>query len=108
MKLSFSTLGCPAWTLRQVIDLARRERYDGVELRFIEGDAALWKRPEFTGAGLAGTVATFRDAGLVVAEPVGRYSYYRLRADALVALSDTLANLAARAGSAEQRPRPCD
>ena len=66
MKLSFSTLGCPAWTLRQVIDLARRERYDGVELRFIEGDAALWKRPEFTGAGLAGTVATFRDAGLAV------------------------------------------
>jgi sugar phosphate isomerase/epimerase len=66
MKLSFSTLGCPAWTLRQVIDLARRERYDGVELRFIEGDAALWKRPEFTGAGLADSRSALRDAGLAV------------------------------------------
>jgi len=66
MKVSFSTLGCPDWTLRQVIDLARRERYDGVELRFIEGDAALWKRPEFTGAGLADSVATLRDEGLAV------------------------------------------
>ena len=66
MKISFSTLGCPDWTLRQVIDLARRERYDGVELRFIEGDAALWKRAEFTGPGLAATVAELGGAGLVV------------------------------------------
>ncbi len=66
---------------------------------------------ELTGAGqtnVSNHLRVLRDAGLVVAEPVGRYSYYRLRADALVALSDTLANLAARAGSAEQRPRPCD
>jgi len=66
MKVSFSTLGCPDWTLRQVINLARRERYDGIELRFIQGDAALWKRPEFTGAGLAETVAELGGAGLVV------------------------------------------
>jgi sugar phosphate isomerase/epimerase len=66
MKVSFSTLGCPDWTLRQVIDLARRERYDGIELRFIQGDAALWKRAEFTGSGLAGTVAELGGAGLVV------------------------------------------
>ena len=66
MKVSFSTLGCPDWTLRQVIDLARRERYDGIELRFIQGDAALWRRPEFTGPGLADTVAELGGAGLVV------------------------------------------
>jgi sugar phosphate isomerase/epimerase len=66
MKISFSTLGCPDWTLRQVIDLARRERYDGVELRFIEGDAALWKRAEFTGAGLRDALAVIRNAALVV------------------------------------------
>lgn len=66
MRLSFSTLGCPDWTLRQVVDLAQRERYDGVELRFIEGDAALWKRPEFIGAGLAGSRSALRDAGLAV------------------------------------------
>jgi sugar phosphate isomerase/epimerase len=66
MKVSFSTLGCPDWTLQQVIDLARRERYDGIELRFIQGDAALWKRAEFTGSGLADTVAELGGAGVVV------------------------------------------
>jgi sugar phosphate isomerase/epimerase len=66
MKISFSTLGCPNWSLRQVIDLARRERYDGIELRFIEGDATLWTRAEFTGARLRDTVTELRDAGLVV------------------------------------------
>jgi sugar phosphate isomerase/epimerase len=66
MKMSFSTLGCPDWTLRQVITLARRERYDGVELRFIEGDAALWRRTEFSGAGLKDTITEIHDAGLVV------------------------------------------
>ena len=52
MKLSFSTLGCPAWSLAAVIDAAGRLGYDGVELRFLEGDDALWARPELTGAGL--------------------------------------------------------
>lgn len=66
MKLSFSTLGCPDWTLPRVIELARRERYDGVELRFIEGDAALWKRREFTGRGLTDSLAALDDGGLVV------------------------------------------
>ena len=50
MKLSFSTLGCPAWTLARVIDAAGRLGYDGVELRFLEDDDALWARPELTGA----------------------------------------------------------
>jgi DNA-binding transcriptional ArsR family regulator len=66
---------------------------------------------ELTGAGqtnVSNHLRVLREAGLVAAEPAGRYSYYRLRADALVALSDTLTNLAARARAAEQRPRPCD
>ncbi len=66
MKISFSTLGCPDWSLQQVIDLARRERYEGIELRFIEGDAALWKRSEFTGSGLRDSRAALRGAGLAV------------------------------------------
>jgi sugar phosphate isomerase/epimerase len=66
MRLSFSTLGCPAWTLPQVVTCAAREGYDGIELRFVEGDAALWQRPEFTGSGLRETVRRLRDAGLVV------------------------------------------
>jgi glucosamine-6-phosphate deaminase len=66
MKLSFSTLGCPQWSLAAVIDAAGRLGYDGVELRFLEGDDALWARPELTGAGLRDTLARLRDAGLQV------------------------------------------
>ena len=36
MKVSFSTLACPDWTMRQIIAMAAGERYDGIELRFVE------------------------------------------------------------------------
>ena len=40
--------------------------YDGVELRFLESDDALWERPELVGAGLVETRARLADAGLAV------------------------------------------
>jgi glucosamine-6-phosphate deaminase len=64
VKISFSTLGCPSWSLDQVLDAAGRLGYDGVELRFIAGDDALWARPELTGAGLAETRGRLRDLAL--------------------------------------------
>jgi glucosamine-6-phosphate deaminase len=67
MRLSFSTLGCPSWGLARVIDAASRLGYDGIELRFLEGDDALWARPELTGAGLVATRRRLADAGLSVA-----------------------------------------
>ena len=66
MKLSFSTLGCPSWSLPMVIDAAGRLGYDGIELRFLEGDDALWARPELSGGGLEESRARLRDAGLQV------------------------------------------
>ena len=42
MKLSFSTLGCPAWDLSRVAEEAKKNGVDGVELRdvarFEDGD----------------------------------------------------------------------
>jgi glucosamine-6-phosphate deaminase len=67
IRLAFSTLGCPAWPLARVLDAASRLGYDGVELRFVEGDDALWARPELAGAGLRETRARLADAGLGVA-----------------------------------------
>jgi sugar phosphate isomerase/epimerase len=67
MRLCFSTLGCPSWTLPHVIDTASRLGYDGIELRFLEGDDALWARPELKGAGLVETRARLADAGVFVA-----------------------------------------
>jgi glucosamine-6-phosphate deaminase len=66
IRLAFSTLGCPAWPLARVLDTASRLGYDGVELRFLEGDDALWARPELTGDGLRETVGRLEDAGLAV------------------------------------------
>ena len=66
IRLAFSTLGCPSWPLARVLDAASRLGYDGVELRFLEGDDALWARPELTGSGLRETRARLADAGLAV------------------------------------------
>jgi glucosamine-6-phosphate deaminase len=67
MKLSFSTLGCPGWNLARVIEVAGRLGYDGIELRFLEDDDALWTRPELMPSGLPETRARLTDAGLRVA-----------------------------------------
>jgi sugar phosphate isomerase/epimerase len=37
-KLGCSTLACPGWTLEQVVDLARRSGYEGLELRLVDGE----------------------------------------------------------------------
>jgi glucosamine-6-phosphate deaminase len=66
IKLAFSTLGCPSWPLARILDSASRFGYDGVELRFVEGDDALWARPELAGGGLRETLARLADAGLAV------------------------------------------
>ncbi len=66
MKLSFSTLGCPSWSLAEILDAAGRLGYDGVELRFVGGDDALWARPELSGAGLRETLARLRDTALAI------------------------------------------
>lgn len=33
MKLSFSSLGCPNWDIKTIVEFAKRYKYDGVELR---------------------------------------------------------------------------
>lgn len=50
MKLAFSTLGCPEWTLEQVIDRAAEYGYQGVELRGLQGEFDLPHHPEFASA----------------------------------------------------------
>jgi len=66
MKLAFSTLACPSWPLARILEAAGRLGYDGVELRFVEDDDALWTRPELVGSGLVETRKRLRDAGLEV------------------------------------------
>ncbi|WP_017538222.1 MULTISPECIES: ArsR/SmtB family transcription factor [Nocardiopsis] len=48
-----------------------------------------------------------REAGLVETEPRGRYTYYRLRPEAVAGLAGALSDLAARAERARESYRPC-
>ncbi len=48
-----------------------------------------------------------REAGFVAAEPRGRYTYYRLRPEALSILTVGIANLTAQAHHAQAIRRPC-
>jgi glucosamine-6-phosphate deaminase len=82
MLLSFSTLGCPSWSLARVLDAAGRMGYDGVELRFLESDDALWARPELVGSGLAETKRRLADAGLAIPCVDTRSFFHHPHADA--------------------------
>ena len=59
---------------------------------------------ELTGArqtNISNHLRVLRETGLIVAEPAGRYTYYRLRPAALEALVGHLAQLAERARDTE-------
>ena len=38
MRLAFSTLACPNWSMEQVIEAARQYSYEGLEMRLIDGE----------------------------------------------------------------------
>ncbi|MEU0513359.1 metalloregulator ArsR/SmtB family transcription factor [Amycolatopsis sp. NPDC006125] len=48
-----------------------------------------------------------REAGLVAAEPAGRFTYYRLLPDAVQRAADSLTALAERARNQSDARRPC-
>ncbi|MGC2195888.1 MAG: sugar phosphate isomerase/epimerase family protein [Terriglobales bacterium] len=66
MKLSFSTLACPDWTMLQIIAIASASGYDGIELRFVQNEDSLWKLPAFREKQLADTKRALSDHGLDV------------------------------------------
>ncbi|MCK4872033.1 MAG: sugar phosphate isomerase/epimerase [Phycisphaerales bacterium] len=64
MKLAFSTLGCPGWSLEQVIAAAKRYGFEGVELRGIAGELDIRRLPDFSGDGVVRSRALFEAAGI--------------------------------------------
>lgn len=56
LPIAFSTLGCPKWPWNRVLEQAAQHGYAGIELRGIEGEMDLTKRPEFSGTRLAQSV----------------------------------------------------
>ena len=50
MKLSFSTLGCPRWTLKEIVATAKDLGFGGVEIRGIGDKINALEIPEFSDA----------------------------------------------------------
>jgi sugar phosphate isomerase/epimerase len=68
LPLAFSTLGCPAWEWPKVLDEAARLGYSAIELRGIQGDMDLPKRPELSGSRLKESLDQLAAHGLRVSD----------------------------------------
>ena len=66
MKLGVSTLGCPDWTLEEILTRLPGYGYDGVELRGLGPDLDLTKSPAFADSAVNETRRRFADAGLAL------------------------------------------
>jgi sugar phosphate isomerase/epimerase len=66
LQLAFSTLGCPEWSLDQIVDAAVQHGYSAVEIRGIEGHVDLRQSPHFQSGQRADTGRAFRNAGLQI------------------------------------------
>src|SRR5258708_21350987 len=62
--LSFSTLGCPDWTFKQIVDFAALHHYHGIEVRGILRQLDLTQREEFNKQNIPSTLRLMEDKGL--------------------------------------------
>ena len=66
--IAFSTLGCPKWPWTRVLEQASALGYAAIELRGIEGEMDLTKRPEFTGMRVDQTMKDLQALGLTISD----------------------------------------
>jgi sugar phosphate isomerase/epimerase len=65
--LAFSTLGCPDWSLQQIIDFAVKHGFKGIEIRGVQRQLDLSKSPHFnTPEALTDTRKRIKDSGLKI------------------------------------------
>jgi sugar phosphate isomerase/epimerase len=66
--IAFSTLGCPKWPWSRILEQAAEMGYAAIELRGIEGQMDLTKRPEFVGTRLAQSMKDLEALGLKISD----------------------------------------
>ena len=66
MKLSFSTLGCPDWSIDEVVKYAKKYGFAGVEIRGIKSDLDIRKSPAFSDEQISQTKELFQKAGIEI------------------------------------------
>ena len=66
--IAFSTLGCPAWSWKSILESADRLGYGGIELRGVAGEMDLPRVPELQGTRLAETKRDLAAVGVVISD----------------------------------------
>ncbi|HEX9483005.1 MAG TPA: twin-arginine translocation signal domain-containing protein, partial [Gemmatimonadaceae bacterium] len=68
LPMGFSTLGCPKWDWRTILDFAASHRYAAIELRGVQDTIDLTKVPQFQPAHIAQPRRELEDLGLVISD----------------------------------------
>jgi sugar phosphate isomerase/epimerase len=68
LPIAFSTLGCPLWSWKAILEAADKLGYAGLELRGIAGEMDLPKVPELQGSRLAETKRDLSALGIVISD----------------------------------------
>lgn len=68
LPIAFSTLGCPLWSWKAILEAADTLGYAALELRGIAGEMDLPKVPELSGSRLAETKRDLAALGLVISD----------------------------------------
>jgi sugar phosphate isomerase/epimerase len=68
LPISFSTLGCPKWPWRRILEQGSQMGYSAIELRGIEMQMDLPALPEFSGTRLAESIKDLDAAGLKISD----------------------------------------
>ena len=68
LPIAFSTLGCPFWSWKAILEAADRLGYAGIELRGIAGEMDLPKVPELQGSRLDETKRDLAALGIVISD----------------------------------------
>src|SRR5688572_12661391 len=68
LPIGFSTLGCPKWDWKTILEQASRSEYAAIELRGIQGEMDLTKRPEFSGDQLKQTLKDLKALDLHISD----------------------------------------
>ena len=66
LPLGFSTLGCPTWSWRQILDFATRHGFPAIELRGLQEFVDITRHPELAPERLANVNQQLADRGLGV------------------------------------------
>ncbi len=64
LPISFSTLGCPRWDWKTILEQASRSGYSAIEFRGLQGEMDLTRRPEFSPARISQSLQDLRALGL--------------------------------------------